>query len=89
MSRQHCLLRVVGDTAFLRDLGSRNGTLVNGILLAAEQQLSHGDRVQFGPLVFEVQVDDSAAPAAIEPLFQSETPREEATTELPVLRDKP
>src|SRR6201993_772373 len=30
VSRQHCLLRVAEDGVHLRDLGSRNGTLVNG-----------------------------------------------------------
>src|SRR4029079_3221006 len=31
VSRQHCLLRVTGEVVSLRDLGSRNGTLVNGV----------------------------------------------------------
>src|SRR5438445_3372806 len=56
VSRQHCLLRVTGDAAFLRDLGSRNGTLVNGTLLERERRLFHGDQVQIGPLVFEVRL---------------------------------
>jgi pSer/pThr/pTyr-binding forkhead associated (FHA) protein len=57
VSRQHCLLRVTSHGAFLRDLGSRNGTLVNGALLNEERLLTHGDQVQVGPLVFEVQLD--------------------------------
>src|SRR5262249_18274577 len=36
ISRQHCLLRVTSDGVFLRDLASRNGTLVNGVLLSEE-----------------------------------------------------
>jgi pSer/pThr/pTyr-binding forkhead associated (FHA) protein len=56
VSRQHCVLRVTGDAAFLRDLGSRNGTLVNGTLLERERRLLHGDQVQIGPLVFEVRL---------------------------------
>jgi pSer/pThr/pTyr-binding forkhead associated (FHA) protein len=63
VSRQHCLLRVTAEGAWLRDLGSRNGTLVNGELVAGERQLAKGDQIQVGPLVFEVQ-PDSAAPAA-------------------------
>ena len=57
VSRQHCLLRVTGEGAWLRDLGSRNGTLVNGELLDGERRLEVGDQVQVGPLVFEVQPD--------------------------------
>jgi pSer/pThr/pTyr-binding forkhead associated (FHA) protein len=87
VSRQHCLLRVAVDTAFLKDLGSRNGTLVNGVLLiGGEQELRHGDQVQFGPLVFEVQYEDTPAPAAVEGLFDDETPREGRTAELPALK---
>jgi pSer/pThr/pTyr-binding forkhead associated (FHA) protein len=63
VSRQHCLLRVTPDGAWLRDLGSRNGTLVNGELVAGERRLEKGDQIQVGPLVFEVQ-PDSATPAA-------------------------
>src|SRR5260370_20330650 len=62
VSRQHCLLRVTPTGVFVRDLGSRNGTLVNGALLEKERQLMHGDQVQIGPLVFEVQLE--LAPAS-------------------------
>src|SRR5438067_3420385 len=57
VSRQHCLLRVTADEVFIRDLGSRNGTLVNGMLVEGEQRLFAGDQLQIGPLVFEVQVE--------------------------------
>lgn len=55
ISRQHCLLRVEGDRAFLRDL-SRHGTLVNGQLIAHDQTLGSGDLVQIGPVVFQVEL---------------------------------
>ena len=55
VSWQHCLLRVEEDCAFLRDLGSRNGTLVNGERLVGERPLQPHDQVQVGPLVFEVE----------------------------------
>jgi pSer/pThr/pTyr-binding forkhead associated (FHA) protein len=61
VSRQHCLLRVTADAVFVRDLGSRNGTLVNGTLVETERQLHHGDQVQIGPLVFEVQLEFKTA----------------------------
>jgi pSer/pThr/pTyr-binding forkhead associated (FHA) protein len=59
VSRQHCMLRVDGQGAFLRDLGSRNGTLVNGERLVGERQLSHRDEVQVGPLMFEVELEET------------------------------
>src|ERR1700726_3444219 len=57
VSRQHCLLRVADDGVYLRDLGSRNGTLVNGRLVSSECRLDHHDHIQIGPLVFEVRLD--------------------------------
>jgi pSer/pThr/pTyr-binding forkhead associated (FHA) protein len=57
VSRQHCLLRITTDAAFIRDLSSRNGTLLNGTLVAGECSIVHGDHVQVGPVTFEVQFD--------------------------------
>lgn len=59
VSRQHCMVRVSEKNAFIRDLGSTNGTLVNGARLIGERRLEDGDRVQVGPLVFEVRFEDS------------------------------
>jgi pSer/pThr/pTyr-binding forkhead associated (FHA) protein len=56
VSRQHCLLRVAAGGVTLRDPHSRNGTLVNGALVTAEQALRSGDQVQIGPVVFEVDL---------------------------------
>jgi predicted component of type VI protein secretion system len=61
VSRQHCLLRVATEAAFLRDLASRNGTLVNGTLVEGERPLEDGDLLQLGPLVFEILLDTGIA----------------------------
>lgn len=55
VSRRHAELRRDGGTWRIIDLGSTNGTLVNG-KLAREHQLRHGDRLTFGTssLVFEL-----------------------------------
>jgi pSer/pThr/pTyr-binding forkhead associated (FHA) protein len=58
VSRQHCLLRVGDDGVHLRDLGSRNGTLVNGARVQGERRLQSGDKLQVGALVFQLEVDD-------------------------------
>ena len=39
---------------FVEDLGSRNGTFLNGDPVSAATQLRRGDRVQFGQTVAEV-----------------------------------
>ncbi len=61
VSRQHCILRVTPDAAWIRDLASCSGTLVNGVRVTQEQALSQGDMVEVGPLVFEVFLDLPAA----------------------------
>lgn len=52
VSRQHAAFVRRGDRWWIVDLGSTNGTRVNGTL-AAEQALSHGDRVELGETVLE------------------------------------
>ena len=54
VSRQHCLLRIHGPKVRVRDLGSTNGTLVNGTLIVEECVLRQGDTLQLGPLVLEL-----------------------------------
>ncbi len=60
-SRHHCLIEIAPPQAFLRDLGSTNGTFVNG-LRADTAHLKSGDRIQGGETVIEVDV--SADPFA-------------------------
>jgi len=47
MSRKHCRLVVEDGVTFLEDLGSSNGTYVNGIRVH-RQKLSDGDKIQIG-----------------------------------------
>lgn len=64
VSRQHCILHVSAGIVSIRDLGSRNGTLVNGERLVGERDLANGDQLQVGPLVFEVQLQDNQPPVS-------------------------
>jgi pSer/pThr/pTyr-binding forkhead associated (FHA) protein len=43
-----------GDDVFVEDLGSRNGTFVNGQPVDGTMRLRRGDRVQFGQTVAEL-----------------------------------
>ena len=44
VSREHCVFERLGDGVVLKDLGSRNGTWVNGERLAAPRTLASGDQ---------------------------------------------
>ena len=66
-SRHHCLLEIAPPQCFLRDLGSTNGTFVNGIRVETAH-LKSGDRIQGGETVLEVQVTtDSRSTEAEDP----------------------
>jgi serine/threonine-protein kinase len=54
-SRHHCLLEIAPPQCFLRDLGSTNGTFVNGIRVETAH-LRNSDRIQGGETVLEVEV---------------------------------
>ncbi|MCK4959272.1 MAG: FHA domain-containing protein, partial [Planctomycetes bacterium] len=56
VSRKHCQVNQDEGTLRVRDLGSRNGTFVNGEKIE-EAGLNAGDKLRVGPIVFGVQVD--------------------------------
>lgn len=48
VSRRHASIQVSSEGAFIDDLGSRNGVLVNGERIAGRRRLAHLDRVTIG-----------------------------------------
>jgi hypothetical protein len=60
VSRRHAELRREEDRWLLRDLGSRNGTRVNGVRVLEETEVRPGDRVSFGDARYRL----GAAPGA-------------------------
>lgn len=48
VSSRHAELRIVGERCLLVDLGSTNGTLVNGQVVDGERALTDGDVISFG-----------------------------------------
>jgi pSer/pThr/pTyr-binding forkhead associated (FHA) protein len=48
VSKEHCLIEREGDAFVLKDLGSMNGTFVNGHQVSGQQVLKHGDRLTIG-----------------------------------------
>jgi pSer/pThr/pTyr-binding forkhead associated (FHA) protein len=64
VSRHHCVFTVDDFTVRLRDLGSTNGTFVNGERIQGQVVLKPGDHVAVGKLSFEVVVRKEAPVAA-------------------------
>lgn len=72
-SRHHCILEIAPPQCFLRDLGSTNGTFVNGIRVETAH-LKHGDRIQGGETVLEVKVAaDRDSSSSFRPLQSDKT----------------
>jgi pSer/pThr/pTyr-binding forkhead associated (FHA) protein len=56
ISRRHCELTIEENTLHLHDLGSRNGTFVNGMRIV-NAMLRPGDFIRIGQILFGIQVD--------------------------------
>src|SRR4030065_420694 len=64
VSRSHAELEVeaTGEQCFLTDLGSHNGTHVNGLRVTDRRELHEGDIIQFGKTEFTLTRAGQAAP---------------------------
>jgi pSer/pThr/pTyr-binding forkhead associated (FHA) protein len=67
VSREHAEFAVKDNVFTVRDLGSRNGTLVNGKPIEDLTVLARGDQVTVGPLTFAVSFDGDQSPATPAP----------------------
>ncbi len=63
LSRRHCALSQDADGYKIRDLESRNGTLVNGVSVK-ETQLRHGDQISVGDSAFLLLLLDDVEESA-------------------------
>lgn len=54
VSRHHACLDIEGDELVVEDLGSSNGTVVNGKLVVGKQTLRHKDEMRLHDIVFRV-----------------------------------
>ncbi len=72
-SRNHCLLEIAPPQIFLRDLGSTNGTFVNGLRVDATH-LRQGDRIQGGETVLEVTLNSDPADVSGHGIGEKTTP---------------
>lgn len=67
VSRRHCEIRVTGAEVAVRDLGSRNGTFVNGQRIEGDHVLHCGDKLTVGPLQFELLISGVASASGQKP----------------------
>ncbi len=87
VSREHAEFTITGDVIHVRDMGSRNGTLVNGKALTSESvELKDRDLVQVGPLTFAVSIQGAPAgvakPAAALPASGKGSPEDISTDDI-------
>ncbi|MEZ5942357.1 MAG: SpoIIE family protein phosphatase [Planctomycetaceae bacterium] len=57
VSRKHAKVYQKGPDFFLEDLGSGNGTFVNGTKIDGAYRLQHNDRIKFGPVLVRFESD--------------------------------
>ncbi len=86
VSRRHCVLRGEGGRFCVQDVGSRNGTLVNGVASTQDQWLKHGDEIATGDSRFLFLTDDGEVLAASPGRVEFEEDRH--TTETTILYPK-
>jgi len=88
VSRRHALLMTYDGQPVVRDLGSRNGTFVNGKVVRDECALRHNDTLRVGPLEYRVQIlsadsgpleDRKREPASLTGQQEAAVPSSEAT----------
>jgi predicted component of type VI protein secretion system len=57
VSRRHCLLDQEDGWLAVEDLGSSNGTVVNGQRISQRTVIKPGDSLEVGPIAFEIHYD--------------------------------
>lgn len=62
VSRRHALMTLVDDFLYIEDLGSTNGTRINGFQLTSKQRyrLRDGDEIEFARLRMTIKFEESA-----------------------------
>ena len=64
VSRHHCAITIDDYTVRVRDLGSSNGTSINGKRIIGVHEANPGDALQIGNLDFEIVFSKAGAPVA-------------------------
>jgi hypothetical protein len=64
LSRRHAVLRTIDGVVEIEDLGSRNGTLVNGLRIEAPTRVGNDDAITVGRTTLTVELPRAAATIA-------------------------
>jgi FHA domain len=72
MSRHHARVSAQGDLALVEDLGSTNGTYVNGQKIEGPREVRPGDQIRVGLTVLELRTAQEVQrqPSAVQPIPQ-------------------
>lgn len=74
ISRQHCRILRRPGSIFVEDLGSTNGTFLNGGKVTTEPKaVAPGDRIQIGPVVLQLAMFDDTEDSLARRLFEAST----------------
>jgi Nif-specific regulatory protein len=76
LSRRHCVITGAGDQFTIRDLGSRNGTRVNGVSIE-QHELRHQDYINVGDSMLVFLLRDDAVMAERNPVQLEDTTEQE------------
>lgn len=60
VSNYHAEIAIIENDLFVKDLGSTNGTFVNGQRVKDLRELRDGDQVHFGTVVFEISTENQS-----------------------------
>ena len=66
LSREHTQVYAQGGRIYVKDLGSKNGTYLNGALVKQPEALKQGDRIKVGPAMFTVALEAGDAMPAVQ-----------------------
>jgi len=86
LSRSHARILREGETVVIEDLGSTNGTFVNGERISGRRALAGGDEVRFGEVVWLLQPAPGATRIAQRPIADPQVTRARAIAEPQVTR---
>lgn len=83
VSRHHCQFMLDGPALRIRDLGSNNGTWVNGERISETVELKPGDRIQVGPMRLRVELAPRTGPMMVQPTAPAPEARTAKATQPP------
>jgi len=85
VSRKHCELNMDQGRLKIRDLGSKNGTIVNGQRIE-EAGLKPGDKLKIGPLTLLVQINGQPADSSQPKPGAADTAKEKTDSEAAAIK---